>query len=81
MWQKSGGWSGQRYHLGSNKEVFHAEAYAIYRALRIRTGDRRATTGTPSVWTLQPPSTGYERAPLALVSALPLPPRRSAPAS
>lgn len=28
-------WAGRRYHLGTNKEAFNAEAYAIYQALRI----------------------------------------------
>ena len=29
------GWTGRRFHLGTNKEVFDAEVYAIYQALRI----------------------------------------------
>ena len=28
-------WTGRRFHLGTNKEVFDAEVYAIYQALRI----------------------------------------------
>ena len=29
------GWTGRRFHLGNNKEVFDAEVYAIYQALSI----------------------------------------------
>ena len=29
------GWTGRHFHLGSNKDVFDAEAYAIYQALSI----------------------------------------------
>ena len=32
-WRSPVGWSGHRYHLGSNKEVFDAEVFAIHRAL------------------------------------------------
>ena len=28
-----GGWAGQRYHLGTNKEAFDAKIYAIHWAL------------------------------------------------
>ena len=28
-------WTGRRFHLGDNKEVFDAGAYAIYQALRV----------------------------------------------
>ena len=28
-------WTGRRFHLGDNKEVFDAEVFAIYQALRI----------------------------------------------
>ena len=35
QWQTSEGWTGKRFHLGTNKEVFDAEVYAIYQALRI----------------------------------------------
>lgn len=38
-----GGWTGRRYHLGNNKEVFDAETYAILRALKIF--DRRQESG------------------------------------
>ena len=31
MWE---GWTGRRFQLGTNKEVFDAEAFAIYQALR-----------------------------------------------
>ena len=34
-WQTEEGWTGRRFHLGTNKEVFDAEVYAIYQALRI----------------------------------------------
>ena len=36
-WQTSEGWDleGRHFHLGTNKEVFGAEVYAIYQALRI----------------------------------------------
>jgi len=33
-------WAGEGYHLGTNKEVFDAELYAIYRAV-MRFGKRR----------------------------------------
>ena len=29
-----GGWAGRRFQLGTNKEVFEAEAFAIWQALR-----------------------------------------------
>ena len=35
VWETPGGWTGCRYHLGSNKEVFDAEVFAVYRALSI----------------------------------------------
>ena len=35
VWQLPSGWVGRRYHLGNNKEVFDAEVFAIYQALRI----------------------------------------------
>ena len=34
-WQTREGWTGRRFHLGDNKEVFDAEIFAIYQALRI----------------------------------------------
>ena len=34
-WKAREGWTGKRYHLGNNKEVFDAEALAVYRALRL----------------------------------------------
>ena len=34
-WQSEGEWMGRRFHLGTNKEVFDAEVYAIYQALKI----------------------------------------------
>lgn len=34
VWQTPAGWTGRRIYLGSNKEVFGAETYAIYPALR-----------------------------------------------
>ena len=33
VWRSPVGWSGHRYHPGSNKEVFDAEVFAIIRAL------------------------------------------------
>ena len=33
-WETPSGWTGRRFHLGTNKEVFDAEVYAIYQALR-----------------------------------------------
>lgn len=32
-WRAPSGWTERRFHLGSNKEVFDAEVYAIYQAL------------------------------------------------
>ena len=37
------GWTGRRFHLGTNKEVFGAETFAIYQALRIV--DQRQESG------------------------------------
>ena len=34
-WQTEEGWIGRRFHLGTNKEIFDAEVYAIYQALRV----------------------------------------------
>ena len=34
-WQTREGWTGGRFHLGTNKEVFDAEFHAIYQALKI----------------------------------------------
>ena len=34
-WRTPSGWTGRRFHLGSNKEVFDAEAYSIRQALSI----------------------------------------------
>ena len=35
-WQdQDGEWTGRRFHLGDNKEVFDVEVYAIYQALKI----------------------------------------------
>ena len=34
-WQTGEGCSGRRFHLGDNKEVFDAEVFAIYQALKI----------------------------------------------
>ena len=33
IWRTQEGWTGRRYHLGTNKEVFDAETFAIYQAL------------------------------------------------
>jgi hypothetical protein len=46
VWQTLRGWAGRRYHLGSNKEVFDAETYAIYQAPRARSTD----VGTAIPW-------------------------------
>ena len=35
VWGHPEEWSGQRFHLGTNKEVFDAEVYTIYQALHI----------------------------------------------
>lgn len=43
VWRAQDGWTGQRFHLGTNKEVFDAETFAIYRALS--TLDRRRESG------------------------------------
>ena len=42
-WRTPSGWTGRRFYLGSNKEVFGAEVYAIYQALRIL--DQRQESG------------------------------------
>ena len=34
-WQTREDWTGKRFHLGDNKEVFDAETFAIYQALRV----------------------------------------------
>ena len=34
-WRRGESWTRRRFHLGSNKEVFDAEVFAIYQALRI----------------------------------------------
>ena len=34
-WRICEGWTGRRFHLGNNQEVFDAEAFAIYQALRV----------------------------------------------
>ena len=35
VWETPGGWTGCRYYLGSNKEVFDADVFAVYRALNV----------------------------------------------
>ena len=35
VWRSPGGWTGRRFHLGNDKEVFDAELYAIFQALSI----------------------------------------------
>ena len=42
-WRACEGWAGRRFHLGNNKEVFDAEAFAIYQTLRVL--DLRQETG------------------------------------
>ena len=34
-WQTREDWTSKRFHLGDNKEVFDAETFAIYQALRV----------------------------------------------
>ena len=34
-WQTEDGWTGRLFHLGNNKEVFDAEIFAIYQALKV----------------------------------------------
>ena len=34
VWRTREGWTGRRFRLGSNKEAFDAETFAIYQALR-----------------------------------------------
>ena len=34
VWRSEEGWVGRRFHLGTNKEAFDAEVFAIYQALR-----------------------------------------------
>ena len=43
VWQSPGGLSGCHFYLGTNKEVFDAETFAIYQALRVV--DRRQESG------------------------------------
>ena len=43
VWQSPNGWTGRRFHLGTNKEVFDAEKFAIYQALRVL--DQRQESG------------------------------------
>ena len=40
-WQTNEGWAGRHFHLGNNKEVFDAEVFAIYQALKIFEGPSR----------------------------------------
>ena len=42
-WRTCEGWTGRRFHPGNNKEVFDAETFAIYQALRVL--DLRQKTG------------------------------------
>ena len=42
-WKTPGWWTSCRFHLGTNKEAFDAEVYAIYQALSIK--DRRQESG------------------------------------
>ena len=46
VWETPGGWTGQRYHLATNKEVFDAEVFAIYRALGTIERDRSEDAST-----------------------------------
>ena len=43
VWRSPSGWLGYRFHLGMNNEVFGAEFFAIYQALR--DVDRRRGSG------------------------------------
>ena len=35
VWQSPSGWTGRRFHLGTEKEVFDAGTFVIYQALRV----------------------------------------------
>ena len=52
VWQLPSGWVGRRCHLGNNKEVFDAEVFAIYRALRII--NRRQESGRAATLFVDP---------------------------
>ena len=41
-WRTPRGWTGRRFHLGINKEIFGAEVYAIYLALSIIDRERES---------------------------------------
>ena len=53
-----GGWIARRFHLGTNKEVFDAEIYAIYQALRTTYQRQESGHGYTPLWVPWPPSTG-----------------------
>ena len=42
VWRRGESWTGRRFHLGCNKEVFDAETFAIYQELRICDEDQRS---------------------------------------
>ena len=46
FWRLPSGWTGRRFHLRTNKEVFDAERIAIYQDLRVL--DRRQESGRQS---------------------------------
>lgn len=41
------GWTGRRFHLGTNKEAFDAEVYAVYQALSIADQRQEGVGDTP----------------------------------
>ena len=48
VWKREdGSWTGRRFHLGANKDVFDAEVFAIYQALKAL----RPATASPSLRT------------------------------
>ena len=78
LWQTPGGWTGRRSRLGSNKEAFDAEVYAICQPLlpldqRQESGHRYIVFVTPP-----PPWTRSGQMPRGLASALLSPPSRRA---
>ena len=52
VWKTPAGWTGYRFHPGTNKEVFDAKVHAMYRALHVpgerQESDRRYTISSDS---------------------------------
>ena len=44
---EEGGSTGRRFQLGTNKEVFDAEVFAIWQALRVLEQEKRAAAAIP----------------------------------